>query len=222
MRDAVTLARLRSLVWACCAVALGVAALPATALACGASRGHVVAHSKKVRVYWVSDDGERAYRACEQPRGRPVALGLGAMDSGYPEKFQIAGRFLAYGDGLIDRHTGDADYRVHVLDVHRRADRWAWAFGLAQVPGRPADDLDLRGIHLRPNGAVAFLVGPIDLNGGAAYASQVWMAEPGRGRRLLDSSLDIDLKSFAVTGRQITWRHGSDTRTTLFSKLSDR
>jgi hypothetical protein len=77
----------------------------------------------------------------------------------------------------------------------------------APVPGQPAP---AESLVLKANGSVAWIVDRAAFMGSPRSIDVV--AEDTAGRRILDSGLDIDPQSLALTGSTLTWQKGGTTR----------
>lgn len=181
-------------------------ATPAAAEACGPRKADTVAANRVVRVHSDGVEGDERFRACLEPRGRPMNLGRGALTDGYPENFRLAGRFVAYSWLYSDRYTGDSELFVHRVDVRRRKIR-EWHFNRCNCPPYAPSRLALHGIRLIRSGAFAFMAGPLTNDHGSTYVNEVWATG-----EVVDSGADVDLGSFDLVPGGVSWLRGGVRR----------
>ena len=181
-----------------------IAAAPAGAAtkASCAKTGDTVLRNSTARIY---DIGQRVY-ACHFETRRRTLLTRYVSASDDPESVRgfvrgrLAGRFVAFGDGVGCDRLGDCSASVRVVDtrtgagVHRVSVIVpAGTSHGGKVPGLPA-------LHLRRDGSAAFLIGP-----SADAAWEVWRLTGAAGPQRLDAG-DVDARSMAVSEDWIYWR----------------
>jgi hypothetical protein len=194
------------------AVGSGTGAGAASRATCTKPRGYVVKTKTREAVVFTNRDGYRAY-GCLYARAVLVRL------AGAVSHHRLAGPYVAYF--MRFEEVGQSYYRVAVRDL-RTGDFRHIEAARSDLPERGgADDGEsaarVKGLTLKRNGSVAW-ISCFESRAGscAAPASdlewQVWRAD-ARGRRLLDASEDVRLRSLQRAGSTLTWRHGDETRT---------
>lgn len=164
---------------------------------CG-RRGSVgLARSPLVRIYRVS----RTVFGCTFGTGRRTRLGTSFgcyVDNCLLGPIVIAGRFVAYDDGITARRERIANLRVVDLGRGRRVHAW------------DRHDSTIVDIEMLRNGNVAWIA-PVGSDGDrVTYA--VLKSTAGREAIELDRGGGIDPTSLSLVGGVISWRHDGHTR----------
>jgi hypothetical protein len=184
----------------------------ASSSSCHKPRGYVVQAKSHEAVVFRRRSGLRAY-GCLYRRGKLVLL------SDAVGNYRLAGRYVAY---LL--HSSDTEgtfTRVMVRDLRSGGFRHIEA-AYSQLPeSRPDDgeaDAKVTDLTLKRDGAVAWIsCPPSDPGANHCYASdpeapyEVWRAD-SRGRKLLDASDAVGLRSLHREGARITWLRGGEMR----------
>jgi hypothetical protein len=174
---------------------------------------YVVAVKTSKAVVFTNRHGYRAY-GCLFRRGKLVRL------SGAVGKYKLAGSYVAYF-----LRFGDEEgmfYRVMVRDLRTGGFRHIEA-AYSDLPERRPDDGEspakVTNLKLKRTGAVAWIsCSPSEPGETTCRAPQedleweVWRSD-SNGRKLLDSSPSVRLRSLELKGSALEWRHGSETRT---------
>jgi hypothetical protein len=164
-------------------------------------------------VVFTNRNGYKAY-ACLYRRGELVRL------SGAVGPYRLAGNYVAYFLSFYEIESGPI-YRVMVRDLRTGRFRHVEA-AYSDLPAPEDDDYGesaakIKGLVLKRNGSVAWLScftdEPGRCRGPAEYVEwEAWRADT-RGRKLLDASADVRLRSLRLEGSTLTWRHGTEART---------
>ena len=180
---------------------------------CIKPRGYVVKEKTRAAVVFTNRNGYRAY-GCLYRRGELVRL------SGAVGSYTLAGKYVAYFLRFYELESGPV-YRVMVRDLRTGGFRHIEA-AYSDLPQQAGPDdgyvaSKIRGLVLKRNGSVAWLSCFAKPSGGCPAPAEdveweAWRADT-RGRKLLDASADVRLRSLRLEGSSLTWRHGTHTRT---------
>jgi hypothetical protein len=179
--------------------------------ACAKPHGYVVEVKTRYAVVYTQRRGEGAY-GCLFSRGQLVPLydSVGA--------WTLAGRYVAFAQ-VSYYPDGTVYYLFTVVDLRRSAWHLIWPM-YELVDGGSGDGEDwafVTDVVLRKNGSAAWIsCRPLTASNhdcrGADEPTEVWRSDT-RGRKRLDASTDVGLRSLKRKGSTITWRHGSKART---------
>ena len=187
----------------------------ATRASCTKPRGYVVKTKTREAVIFTNRHGYKAY-GCLYRQGDLVRL------SGAVGQYRLAGRYAAYF--LRYAEVGDiTQYRVMVRDLRTGGFRHIEA-AYSDLPEQRPDDgytaARVTNLTLKRNGSVAWLsCFPRDADVSHHCRApqpdlewEAWRADT-RGRKLLDASDEVRVRSLRREGSTLTWLHGSETRT---------
>jgi hypothetical protein len=187
----------------------------ATRASCTKPRGYVVKTKTREAVIFTNRHGYKAY-GCLYRQGDLVRL------SGAVGQYRLAGRYAAYF--LRYAEVGDiTQYRVMVRDLRTGGFRHIEA-AYSDLPEQRPDDgytaARVTNLTLKRNGSVAWLsCFPWDADVSHHCRApqpdlewEAWRADT-RGRKLLDASDEVRVRSLRRDRSTLTWRHGDETRT---------
>jgi hypothetical protein len=183
--------------------------------ACKRPAGYVVAVRTSKAVVFKRRSGHGAY-GCLRRRGELVRL------SGAVGKYRLAGKYVAYFLVFTEIGQGNPVYRVMVRGLRHGSFRHIEA-AYSDLPQQGYDDGEnaarVTNLKLKSNGSVAWIScfpsnrHPRRCRAPAADLEwEVWRADT-HGRKLLDSSDSVRLRSLGLNRSTLTWRHGDETRT---------
>jgi hypothetical protein len=181
--------------------------------ACAKPHGYTVEAKTRYAVVYSGPTGDDPSYGCLFSRGRLVEL-YDAVDN-----YTLAGRYVAYEQNSYEPE-GTVYYLLTVFDLRRRtwhtiSPAWIWPDDSGNKDG---EDLGyVADVVLRKNGSVAWIsCRPVYLAdydcGDVGAPTEVWRRD-SHGRKRLDASTGVRLRSLKREGSAITWRHGSKRRT---------
>jgi hypothetical protein len=179
--------------------------------ACAKPHGYTVEAKTRYAVVYSGPTGDDPVYGCLFSRGRLVEL----YDAVY--NYRLAGRYVAY-EQISYEPEGTVYYLLTVRDL-RRGTWHTISPSYVHVDGGNQDGEDLgyvSDVVLRKNGSVAWIscypVYPSDYDCRDQGApTEVWRRD-SRGRKRLDASTEVGLRSLKRRGATITWRHGREMR----------
>ena len=119
---------------------------------------------------------------------------------------RMVGTLLAYAAGESALIGGFANVRIVDLsgDTPTRF--------VDATPGEPEGVNGVYDLVLKPNGAIAWMVGRGGYFPGSPYYHQLWALDAG-GLRLLDTGADLALRSLELQDSTLTWTNAGSART---------
>jgi hypothetical protein len=142
--------------------------------------------------------------ACLFSVNRRVLLGRN-WDDETIETPRLTAPYVAYVS--IECGVGSCTPSIAVRDLRDGALFRHLEVSSESLPGRPRD---VESLVLKANGSVAWIVSRAGFMGSPSAVDVI--AVDTTGRRVLDSGVDVDPKSLALTGSTLTWRKGGAAR----------